>query len=93
MLKNSMGFEGCLQVDCVEKSGGLLLLWKEDWKVLVLSFLTSHIDARISWVAADKVCLLKGLGGLSFKGLVLFNQALLTKQAWHPLENPSSLTF
>ncbi|KAK2655391.1 hypothetical protein Ddye_008443 [Dipteronia dyeriana] len=46
-LKRQLGFEGCFQVDCVGRSGGLLLLWKEEWVVSMLSFSLGHIDAWI----------------------------------------------
>ncbi|KAK2648340.1 hypothetical protein Ddye_015829 [Dipteronia dyeriana] len=47
-IKRQLGYEGCFQVNCVGGSGGLLLFWKEDWKVSITSFSTGHIDARVS---------------------------------------------
>ncbi|KAL5838662.1 hypothetical protein ACOSQ3_015831 [Xanthoceras sorbifolium] len=46
---------------------------------------------KISWVARDKLCSPKIHGGLGFKDLSLFNQALLGKQAWRIVMNKDSL--
>lgn len=46
---------------------------------------------KIAWVAWQKLCKDKEVGGLGFHDLEKFNQALLGKQAWRILSNPNSL--
>ncbi|CAO2188287.1 unnamed protein product [Urochloa humidicola] len=46
---------------------------------------------KLAWVAWDKLTVRKSKGGLGFKDLRLFNQALLARQAWRLIEYPDSL--
>ena len=44
--KWKVGFANDFVVDCVGRSGGLILLWHEDWNVTIQSYSKGHIDTN-----------------------------------------------
>jgi exonuclease III len=42
-----LGFDGCMTVDCLGRSGGLMLLWKEPVRFLLGTFSRFHIEGDL----------------------------------------------
>ena len=50
-------------------------------------------ERKIHWLGKQKLIRIKSEGGIGFRDLKLFNKALLARQGWRLLQNPSSLVF
>ncbi|XP_048499407.1 putative ribonuclease H protein At1g65750 isoform X2 [Beta vulgaris subsp. vulgaris] len=52
---------------------------------------SSNTQRKIHWKSWESLCTLKCLGGMGFKDLRVFNDALLGRQAWRLVREPNAL--
>jgi hypothetical protein len=48
-------------------------------------------ESKVHWMSWEKMGRSKAIKELGFRGLIMFNKALLAKQGWRLLQNPDSL--
>jgi hypothetical protein len=65
----------------------------KDINSMMQNFWWSQLNkkSRIHWLSWDRMGRSKSVGGMGFRDLVLFNKAMLAKQGWRIIQNPSSL--
>ena len=64
-----------------------------DLNSLIQNFWWGHKanDKKIPWMSWEKMGVSKAKGGMGFRDLEAFNKALLAKQCWRLIQDPSSL--
>lgn len=65
----------------------------EEYEQMVRNFWWGHDkgERKVHWIGWEKLMSPKLFGGLGFRDIRCFNQALLARQAWRLLDNPDSL--
>ena len=78
-------------MSCFKLPKGLI----KELKVLIRKFWWGYIDdsRKVHWVSWERLCEAKEVGGIGFKEIEKFNDALLAKQVCRMMHNPDSLCF
>ena len=78
-------------MSCFKLPKGLI----KELEVFIRKFWWGYTDdsRKVQWVSWERLCEAKEVGGMGFKEIEKFNDALLAKQVWRMLHNPDSLCF
>ena len=78
-------------MSCFKLPKGLI----KDIEVMIYKFWWSYIGdyKKIHWVKWERLCEAKEDGGMGFKEIDKFNEALLAKQVWCMMNNSDSLCY
>ena len=78
-------------MSCFKLPKGLI----KELEVFIRKFWWGYTDdsRKVHWVSWERLCEAKEVGGMGFKEIEKFNDALLAKQVWRMLHNPDSLCF
>ena len=78
-------------MSCFKLPKGLI----KELEVLIRKFWWGYNDdtRKVHWVSWERLCEAKEVGGMGFKEIEKFNDALLAKQVWRMLHNSESLCF
>ena len=76
-------------MSCFKLPKGLI----KEIEIMIQKFWWGYsIDGKkVHWVKLERLCQGKDFGGLGFKEIEKFNEALIAKQVWRMMKNPDSL--
>lgn len=53
LVRVRLGFHGCSAVECVGRSEGVVMLWKDEVKLVFQSFSLNHVDVHVQLDEGD----------------------------------------
>ncbi|XP_042961719.1 uncharacterized protein LOC122296220 [Carya illinoinensis] len=78
VVRRSLKMDGCFDVESVGMSGGIALLWKEEWEVQVVSYTRWHVSAVVKEELYDRTW--------HFTGFYGHPETAKRKSSWQLLE-------